>query len=97
MGFPATGEPTDEGGVMGEEWISEEKAAERDGVDGTGGVIEAIDGAGADEAGDGGDDGGGGFGGGVVGESRWGEVGDVAEEKAVDGAVRGGEALDDGG
>lgn len=65
-------------------------------LDGTSGVIEAIDGAGAEETGDGGNKGGG-FGGGVIGECGRGDIGDVAEKEAVDGAGRAGEALDDGG
>lgn len=80
---------------MGEDRITE-KAAKRGRFDGTRGVIEAIDGAGAEETSDGGDEGGR-FGGGVVGEGGWGDVGDVAEEEAVNGAGGGGESLDDGG
>lgn len=65
-------------------------------LDSTSGVIETIDGAGAEETGDGGDKDGG-FGDGVIGECGRGDIGDVAEEEAIDGAGGGGEVLDDGG
>lgn len=66
--------------------------AEGGGEDGAGVVVE---GGGAEEASDGGEEGGGG-GGRVVGECD-GNVGDVAEEEAVDGGGGIREALDEGG
>lgn len=85
-GAAPPGEPPEEGGAL-------LVGAEGGGEDRAGGVVE---GGGGEEAGDGGEEGGGGGGGRVVGEG-WGEVGDVAEEEAVDGGGGGGEALHEGG
>ena len=79
--------------MAGENWFSEE-TAKRSGFDGTGGIIEGIDDAGAEETSDGGDEGGGRHS--VDGIVREGgvEVGDVTKEEAIDGARGSGEALD---
>lgn len=96
-GSAAAGEPTNEGAkgdAVGQE------AAKGENVDLAGGVVETVDGSGAEESGDGSDEGGG-IGGGaqrvVVGEGGGSDVGDVAEQKTVHVAKSGGEALDHGG
>eukprot|EP00262_Sarcandra_glabra_P020248 TRINITY_DN7974_c0_g2_i1.p3 TRINITY_DN7974_c0_g2~~TRINITY_DN7974_c0_g2_i1.p3 ORF type:complete len:112 (-),score=27.31 TRINITY_DN7974_c0_g2_i1:81-416(-) len=101
MGSAAAGEPAEEGEAG--EVVVPEGSPEGGGVEAAEGVVEAHGGAGAEVGGDGGDDGGRvgasrrGIGGIVVGEVGWGEVGDVAEEEAVDVAGGRGETLDYGG
>ena len=81
---------------MSENWISE-KTVNTGGFNGSGRIIEGVDGAGTEETGYGGDEGGGRFSfSGVVRES-WNEMGDMTEEEAINGRRGGGEALDDGG
>lgn len=97
MGSAAAGEPAEEVGGGGLGLLGLDEAAEGEGVDPAGRVVEGEGGAGAEEGGDGGDESGGGGGiGRVVGEGR-GDVADMAEDQAVDGAWGGAEALDHGG